>query len=114
MINIELLKTLRKQNKMTQKDVAKKINRSHQAYAFYENGTYEPDTETIKKLAELFKVDINLLFGTNREFNESLNMNTVTIYGRGTGRKVYKVSPKRLKVVQTLLDESDNDDDIDF
>lgn len=114
MINKNLLKTLRKEKKMTQYDVAKSINRSRQAYSFYESGTYEPDIETIKKIAELFKVDVNLLLGVDDKLKELPNDNTITVCGRGTGMKTYKVPPKKLQAIQALLEADDQSDDIDF
>lgn len=114
MINKKLLIELRKDKKMTQNDVAKLINRSRQAYAFYESGKYEPDSDTLKKLAEIFKIDVNMLLGLDMPAKKEIEDNTITVYGRGTGKKVYKVSPKRLKAIQALLDEDDQSDDIDF
>ncbi len=43
----------------------------------------------------------------------SQEKNTITLYERGVGRKVYRVSLKRLKAFKALLDE-DSSDDIDF
>lgn len=121
MINITLLKTLRKMNKMTQADVAKKINRSQQAYASYENGTNEPDNDTLKKLAGLFNVTIDELSGYNcfeTKAKEILtpNKNTVIILGRdNSGRTEYTITDQQRKAIQVILETyKDIPDDDNF
>lgn len=57
------LKELRKEKGMTQKEVAEKINISQSAYAFYETAKKEPKIETLKKIADLFKVSLDYLTG---------------------------------------------------
>ena len=55
------LETLRKGMGLTQKDVADilKINRT--TYTKYETGVTEPNIAALKKLAEIFGVDLNYL-----------------------------------------------------
>lgn len=105
MINFKLLKQCRKERKMTQSDVAKFINRSQQAYAFYENGTNEPDTETLKKLASLFNIDINKLlnYNTQTQTESTHSKNTIVIMGRGTGRQEFEVSDDEMKLLSNLI-----------
>lgn len=55
------LKELRKRNKLTQEDVAKKINKSAIAYGYYESGKNEPDISTLIKLADFFHVSVDEL-----------------------------------------------------
>lgn len=55
------LKELRKRNKLTQEDVAKKINKSAIAYGYYEAGKNEPDISTLIKLADFFHVSVDEL-----------------------------------------------------
>jgi repressor LexA len=64
-IRHEILKTLRKERKLTQDEVAQIIGVSRTSYLKYEKGTHEPDFETLKKLAYLFDVDCNELIGTS-------------------------------------------------
>ncbi|MGN9865945.1 HTH-type transcriptional regulator Xre [Bacillus swezeyi] len=60
------LKSLR--GKRTQEDVAKQIGVSRARYSHYENGRSEPDYETLKKLADYYKVTIDyLLTGAEKE-----------------------------------------------
>lgn len=68
------LKELREQNKLTQKEVADKIQTTQRAYAFYEKGDREPSIDTLIKLADIFKIPIDLLVGRYK-MNENNNVN---------------------------------------
>ena len=59
------LETLRKGMGLTQKDVADilKINRT--TYTKYETGVTEPNIAALKKLTEIFGVDLNYLLSEN-------------------------------------------------
>lgn len=106
MINFKLLKKLRKEKKLTQADVAKKINKSQQAYAFYENGSFEPDIETIKKLASIFAININELLDYTKEDNLSdinYDKNTIVLFGRGVGKKEIEVTDDEMKLINDLI-----------
>ena len=54
---------LRKQHKMTQREVAKILDISQPSYIRYENGTSEPTIENLIKLADLFDVSLDYLCG---------------------------------------------------
>lgn len=62
-LNRNRLKDLRLKNKNTQKDLAKYLNVSEQAIAYYEQGKREPKLETWQKLASFFKVPPSYLMG---------------------------------------------------
>lgn len=55
------LKKLREQINLSQKDLASLIDKSHQAYNFYEQGKREPDLVTLVKLADVFRVSVDTL-----------------------------------------------------
>lgn len=57
------LKILREEFKLSQLDLANKLNMSQQAISAYEKETREPDIETINKLANFFGVSIDYLLG---------------------------------------------------
>lgn len=59
----ERLKELRKEKKMTQEQLAKKLNMSRSSVEMYEKGEREPGFETQEAIADLFNVDIDYLFG---------------------------------------------------
>lgn len=55
------VKALRKQNRMTQDDLAAKLNVTRQTVSNYENGKSEPDIEMLVRIAEVFHTDVNSL-----------------------------------------------------
>ena len=64
------LKTLRKNEKMTQIDVAKLLNIAKSTYSGYELETSEPNLETLIKLADYYGVTLDYLVG--REFKNEV------------------------------------------
>lgn len=57
------LTELRKQNKYTQRDIAKKLNISQPSYIRYEHDSSEPSYENLVKIADLFDVSTDYLLG---------------------------------------------------
>ena len=56
---------LRKSTNLYQADMAKKIGVARATYGAYEQGTRQPDFETLKKIADYFEVSTDfLLYGT--------------------------------------------------
>lgn len=53
---------LRKENKLTQIELAEKIGYSDKAISRWETGEVNPDIETLDKLAGLYGIDITVLF----------------------------------------------------
>ena len=64
------LKELRKQQKLTQQEVAEKLFISQHGYSNYEIEKTEPNIETLCKLADLFNVSLDYLVG--REFKNEI------------------------------------------
>ena len=60
---ISNIKRARISAKMTQEEVAEKINTSRTNITKYESGALEPNIETIGQLAELYNVSTDWLFG---------------------------------------------------
>ena len=63
----ERLKTLRKQVKQTQAQIAEKLNISQQAYASWERGVKKPTQENLVKIAQILNVSIDYLVGNSDE-----------------------------------------------
>ncbi|RCX08679.1 helix-turn-helix protein [Anaerobacterium chartisolvens] len=59
----EILKQLRKENNVKQKDLAKHLNFTREAISNYETNRKEPEFDTIKRIAEFFNVSIDFLLG---------------------------------------------------
>lgn len=57
------IKEIRQEKKLSQKDLAKKLNISQQAISLYEKGGREPKLETWQKLADFFGVSVPYLQG---------------------------------------------------
>lgn len=59
----EKIKTLRKENSMTQTDLAKKLNVTKSNISKYENNIVEPSLEVLKAISDIFNVSIDYLLG---------------------------------------------------
>jgi Predicted transcriptional regulators len=59
----ERLRNLRKAKGMTQEQVAAYLNAAKSTVSQYENNVNEPDLQTLVKLADLFGVSVDHLFG---------------------------------------------------
>lgn len=57
------IKDLRKNEKMTQKDLGKLVNVTKVSICCYENGSRLPSLEILEDLAEVFKVSVDYLLG---------------------------------------------------
>ena len=60
----EVLYELRTKNGLSQEELAEKVFVTRQAVSRWENGETVPNTETLKRLSELFNVSINTLLGS--------------------------------------------------
>ena len=60
------LKELRLENKLTQKQLAEKMNVSQTAIALWERGKREPDFYTLELLSNFFHVDVDYLLGREK------------------------------------------------
>ena len=63
----ERLKTLRKQVKLTQAQIAEKLNISQQAYASWERGVKKPTQENLVKISQILNVTVDYLVGNSDE-----------------------------------------------
>ena len=59
----ERLKTLRKERKISQKDLAKYLDISVRGYQSYESEDNEPNIKMLTKLADFYDVSIDYLVG---------------------------------------------------
>ena len=63
------IKEFREEAQWTQKELAEKIGNVQRNVSNWENGSSEPDCATIVKLAEIFDVSIDELFGREKLFS---------------------------------------------
>lgn len=64
-----ILKKLRQDNKLTQDELAKKIETSRSNIANYENDKNMPSVDILEKISELFNVSIDYLLGKTDKNN---------------------------------------------
>ena len=57
------LRTLRRCNVMTQREVAARLHLDRSSYAYYEIGKTEPDLHTLSEIAGIFRVSTDYLLG---------------------------------------------------
>lgn len=69
----ERLKTLRKQEKFTQVQIAEKLDISQQAYASWERGLKKPTQENLIKIAQVLNVTVDYLLGNSEEKLDELD-----------------------------------------
>ena len=60
---IDRLKNLREEHKMTQKQIAEYLHVSQRSYSHYENGTRSIPVSIISDLAQLYEVNIEYMLG---------------------------------------------------
>ena len=60
-----LIKKIRKENNLTQKDFAKKYGVTYQAVSKWENGKNIPDIALLKEICSDYNIDINELLDNN-------------------------------------------------
>lgn len=60
-----MLKNLRKQKKLSQRDLAKLLKIAPSTLAMYETGKRAPDYQTLMTIADFFQVSVDLLLGRN-------------------------------------------------
>lgn len=66
------LREYRTEGNYRQKDLAKKIGVTRQAYGFYESGMAKPPLDKAKKLADIFGVSIeDIFFSKTDELNST-------------------------------------------
>lgn len=63
----ERLKELREESNLTQTELAKQLLVDQRSLSFYELGKFEPNIDTIKRIALIFNVSTDYLLGLTNE-----------------------------------------------
>ena len=77
-----VLKELRERYKLSQAELAKKLNLSPSTIGMWESGRNKPEFDTIIKLSKIFNVSVNYLMGINDEpgvINVPVYSSTITL-----------------------------------
>lgn len=104
------LRTLRKNKKMSQSELAEVLHVSQQTVGSWEVGRSNPDEETINKIADFFNVTTDYLYGREvpewasekdvMDLEEMLNSNVNMAYG---GENLTEEEKEQVKRVLTGL-----------
>ena len=92
------IKALRTNAGYTQKQLAEKMNVSQTAIALWENGSREPNMDTIKEIAEIFGVTPAFIIGFDEKIEELLE-----IYAKSTAQRRY--NPQSAYKSTNLIDD---------
>lgn len=103
------LRKLRKQQDLTQEQVAKNLNIVRSTYAYYETGKTSPDFNTVVRLARLFNVTTDYLLNA-APINPTLNDKTVNAYTTSTKKTLgtewtLRESEQKLLIAFRYLDK---------
>ncbi len=91
------IKELREEFMMTQKELAQKIGNEQRNISNWENGASEPDCETILKIAQVFDVSLDELFGKESNYAQ-------TNYEKDSLHTLLsKLSKKQLEALKSFL-----------
>ena len=71
---MERLRIVREQRNLSQKDVAKYLGITSQAYGYYERGERNPGADNLRKLANYFDVSVDYLLGREITQNEPIRL----------------------------------------
>ncbi|PKR81725.1 DNA-binding protein [Brumimicrobium salinarum] len=84
------LKLLRKYRKMSQEDVANKLNLTRSSYSGYENGVAEPGIENLVKMSKFYRIPTDDLLNRNLEELSSSDWEAIEkgVYADIKGRKL--------------------------
>lgn len=98
-MNIENLKYIRKAMNMTQTEAANALNISPNTYRNYEQGTREPNNDTLIKLAKFYGVTTDYLLGIEPAPNQLANLNVNIKINDKKFIKLYSELPEYVKKI---------------
>ncbi len=108
------IKELRKTNKLTQKQLAKKINVDCSAVTKWETGKANPDFEKQQFLADFFGVSVDYLLGRTdkKEIhieNDTIKDNTI-VYCRNGQTTQVELTEDKIKLILKMIDAIKDED----
>lgn len=89
---MENLIKLRKENNLTQQEVAKFLNIANNTYCWYEKDKTEPNIETLKKLADYYKVSVDYLI--DHKTQNIIDISNFNEYKKGVLFALQKLNEK--------------------
>ena len=90
----DVLKQLRLKANLSQEELAKHLGCSKSSISMYENGTREPNLETLEAIADYFNVDMNTLTDskTSAELNSELQEYLEELKNRSELRMLFSLT----------------------
>lgn len=74
------IKKFRENKKLTQDELAEKLNVTRQAVSNWETEKTQPDIDTLQKIAQILEVSVEeLIYGTERKFTTVVNNNVKNV-----------------------------------
>lgn len=119
----QVFKNLRLKSKLTQQEMAEKLNISRSSIGMYENGEREPSFELLEIIADYFNVDMNYLLGKSELSNHIPDSYYLNDDAREMAEFMFKnpeykvlfdasrkVSKNDIDVVKTIMDKFRTED----
>jgi len=97
------LRELRIKKKLTQDEFAKILGIARTTYSGYENGSREPDYNTLVKIADYFGVSTDYLLG--RDMKDYIDFNNDEIFKKDFVYKGKKLSDRHKRMIVNVLRE---------
>lgn len=108
----ERLKTLRKQNHLTQKQIAQHLNITSSGYSNYEQGISTPDISTLEKIAKIYDITMDELLYDKKNFN--YKKNTITLIGRNGTIEEYILTDEEMEAYKSILKNRNKNETNDY
>ena len=104
------IRELRKQKKMTQKELAKHLQIADSTLSYWEQGRYEPDIDALKQLSSFFHVSIDHILCSDMSDKEKLDKGVDSVVGEA--KKIYRdeisnILPSRSEFEGLTIEEID-------
>jgi hypothetical protein CLOSPO_01966 len=111
------IKSLRLKNKLTQTELAKYMNVAQNTISYWEQGKYDIDNESLKKLADLFDCSTDYLLGRETKNpvikNDNGNgKNIVTMIGRDGRQEKRILTDEQFKAWLAMMEQMPDADNL--
>lgn len=111
----EKIRELRQNVGLLQSELAQKIGVSTSTIGMYEQNRRDPDTDTLKRLADFFSVSTDYLLGRTivEQIDKKLQDNDIAIAANSKVDlgKLAQVDNKTAKLINTLIDDFLSEDE---
>lgn len=94
------IKYIRKKNKISQEELAPKLDTTRATISHYETGRNEPDITTLVKYARFFNVSVDYLLGIS-DIEKPLSSSDVRLLH--WGRRINKLPEKDKRIIDAIL-----------